>query len=159
GQRRRFLERQFARNAADITTARQRLRRQAERREAKHAIARRDVLYAGTDGFDDTANLVAEDARIRRLAGGKRERLEHVAKVHARGFDVDQHFTHPAGRRRKRRETQSVEVAALAGLEAQGRRWIERLLDGRTSWREALCVAGFATEGDFALGVIARQFA
>ena len=45
-QRRRFLERQVARNAADITAARQRLRGEAEHREAKHAIARRDVLHA-----------------------------------------------------------------------------------------------------------------
>ena len=159
GQRRCFLERQFARNAADITAARQRLRCKAEHREAKHAITRCDVLHARTDGHDDTANLVAEDARIQCLAGIKRESLEHVAEVHARGFDVDQHFTRPAGAQRERREAQRVEVAALAGLEAQRHRRIERLLNGRTSSREALCVAGFATEGDFALGVVPQQFA
>ena len=57
GQRRRFLERQVARNAAHIAAARQRLRRKAEHREAKHAIARRDVLHARADGFDDRRRL------------------------------------------------------------------------------------------------------
>ena len=128
GQRGRFLERQLARNAAHIAAARQRLRGQAEDGEAKDAIARRDMRHAGADGLDDAADFVAEDARVGRFAGIKRERLEHVAEVHARGFDVDQHFTRPAGRQRERREAQRVEMAALAGLEAQRHRRIERLL-------------------------------
>ena len=82
----------------------------------KRIVRRRDVLHAGTDRHDDTANLVAEDARIRCLARIKRERLEHVAEVHARGFDVDQHFTRAAGWQGERRKAQRIEVAALAGL-------------------------------------------
>ena len=143
GQRRRFLERQIRRNAADIAAARQRLRGEAEYRETKHTISRRDVLHAGADCLDDTADFVAENARIRRIAGIKRERLEHVAEIHSRGFDVDQHFTRAAGRQRKRSEAQGVEMAALAGFEAQRQERIEPLLArrgdrGRVVGRSAL---------------------
>src|SRR4029453_6429714 len=46
----------------------------------------RHMLHPGPHGRDDPANLVAEDARIRRLAGIKRQRLEDIAEVHACGF-------------------------------------------------------------------------
>ena len=158
-QRRRFLEREFARNAAHIAAARERLRGEAEDREAKHAVARRDVRHARADRLHDAADFVAEDARVGRFAGIKRERLEHVAEIHARGFHVDQHFARPARRQRKRREAQRVEVAALARFEPQRDLRRERLLHGRTPATEALHVAGFAAEGDFALDVGALQFA
>src|SRR5690349_19002044 len=50
-------------------------------------------------------------------------------------------------------------MAAFAGLEAQRHRWIERLLNRRTSARKTLCVASLTSEGDFALGVIPQKFA
>ena len=127
--------------------------------KAEDAIARRNVSHARTDLPDDPSNFIAENARDWRIPRIKRERFEHVAEVHARGFDVDQHFTWPAGGQRERREAQRVELAALAGLEAQRHRRIERLLHGGTSSRETLYVAGFATEGDFALAVVPQQFA
>ena len=98
-QRRRFLERQVVRNAAHVAAARQRLRREAEDRETEDAIARRDMRDAGTDRLDHAADFVAEDARIGRFAGIERERLEHVAEVHARGFHFDEHFAGPQGGR------------------------------------------------------------
>ena len=53
GQRRRFLEGEIRWNAADIAAARQRLSGEAEYRETKDAVARRDMGHAFTDGRDD----------------------------------------------------------------------------------------------------------
>ena len=130
-QRRRFLEGQARRNAPHVAAARQRLRGEAEYREAKHAIARRDVRHARADCLDDAADFIAENARIRRIAGIKRERLEHVAEIHSRGFDVDQHLAGTAGRQREWRETQRIEMPALAGFETQRHGGIEPLLARR----------------------------
>ena len=157
GKRRRFLEGQVGRDAAHVAAARQRLSGEAEYREAEDAIARRDVRYPRADCFDDAADFVAEDSRVRRFAGIKRQRLEHVAEIHARRFHFDQHLTRPAGRQRKRREAQRVEMAALAGFQAQRHRRVEPLLAGRTTAIEALYVASFASQGDLALGVFAQQ--
>ena len=132
GQRGRFLKRQPARNAADIAAARQRLRGEAEDRETEDAIAGRDVLHACADGLDHAADFVAEDARVGRFAGIKRERLEDVAEVHARGFHVDQHFARaaePAGRKAR--------SAACRGDRARGIRGAAAPRD-----RATCCVVG-----------------
>ena len=67
--------------------------------------------------------------------------------------------TRSARRQRERREAQRVEMAALAGFEAQRHRGIEPLLARRTAAVEALDVASFAAEGDFALRVVPQEFA
>jgi hypothetical protein len=104
GQRRCFLERQFTWNETDVTAARQCLSCKTKHREAEHSITRCDVRHTGTHGGDHAPNLVAENARIWCLAWIKRERLEHVAKIHASGFDVDQNLPRSAGRQRERRK-------------------------------------------------------
>ena len=138
-QRRRFLKREFVRNAAHVAAARQRLGGQAEDREAEDAIAGLTCVNVRTDRRDDAADFVAEDARVRRFAGIQRERLEHVAEIHARGFDVDEHFARTARRQREGREAQRVEMPALAGFEAQRNRRIERLLDRADGPRSSRC--------------------
>ena len=91
-------------------------------------------------------------------AGIKRESLEHVAEVHARGLDLDQDLAASAGWQREGREAQAVEQTALAGLEAQRHRGIELLLARRQAASDALHVACLAAEGDFALVVHMEQF-
>ena len=142
GQRRRFLERQVARNAADIAAARQRLRGKAEHREAKHAVSRCDVRHPRADGLDDTAHFVAEDARIRRFAGIKSERLEHVAEVHARGFDFDQHLD-----RVRRRAARTARSAACRDGRARGTQGATAPRDRATARRTDVRGRGVARSG------------
>ncbi len=85
-QRRRFFKRKSLRDAPHIAAAGEGLRRQAEDGEAEDAVARRHVRDAFADGAHDAADFVAEDARVRRLAGIERERLQHVAEIHAGGL-------------------------------------------------------------------------
>ena len=107
------------------------MRGQAEHGEAEHPVARRQMLDALADGHHLARHFVAEDARIAVSAGIERERLEHVAEIHARGLDLDQHLAGRADRQRERREAQAVEQAALAGFEAQRHGGIELLLARR----------------------------
>ncbi len=110
---------------------RQRVRGDSEDREAEDAISRCDVRHTRSDCLNDTANFVAKNARIRRIAGIKRERLEHVAKIHSRRFHVDQHLAGAALRQLKRSKAQRIEMPALAGFQAQRQGRIEPLLAGQ----------------------------
>ena len=130
-QRRRFLEREARRNPSHVAAPRDRLRGDSEDGETKDTISRRDVRDIGSDCFNDTADFVAENARIRSIARIKRQRLEHVAKIHSGRFHFDQHLTRAAWRQFKRSETERVEMPALAGFQTQRQGGIEPLLAGR----------------------------
>ena len=114
---------------------------------------------AGADGLHDTADLVAEDAGVGRFARVERERLEHVAEIHAGGFDVDKHLARPAGRQRKggkAREYRDGRVRGIRGGAGQRDRATARST-GRP--RSRRCdITRLAAEGDFAFGIRAEQF-
>ena len=152
GQRGGLLEGQAGRNPAHVAAARQRLRGQPKDREAEDAVTRRDMSHARADGLHDAADFVAEDARVRRFAGIERERLEHVAEVHARGLHFDQHFARPAGRQGEGRETQACRDGRARGTRAATARRHRAVARAAARPRvEALHVARLAAEGDFAL--------
>ena len=119
---------------------RQRLRGEAENREAENAIARRDMGHARPDLSNDTTDFIAENARVRRITGIKRERFEHVAKIHSGRFDVDQDLAGAAWRQFKGSETKGIEMSALTGFETERQGGIEPLFAGRTAAIQALDV-------------------
>ena len=108
---------------------------------------------------NDTSHFVAENARIRRITGIKRERLEHVAKIHPRRFHVDQHLAGAALRQLERSETERIEMPALAGFEAQRQGGIKPLLAGRPAAIQSLGITRFAAEGNLALRGFEDQLA
>ena len=83
---------------------------------------------SGADGLDHARHFVAEDPRVRRFRRIERERLEHVAEIHARGFHFDHHLARAAGWQGERHQFQRVQQSALAGLEPQRHRGFEHLL-------------------------------
>ena len=158
-QRRRFLEGKVCRNAPHVCAARQRLRGDSEYGEAKNAISRCDVSHARSNLPNDTSHFIAENARVRRIAGIKRERFEHVAKIHARRFDVDQHLAGTTRRQLKRSKTKGIKMPTLTGLETQRQRGIKPLLARGPAAIQSLGIARFAAEGDLALRGFAKQLA
>ena len=69
--------------------------------------------------FDDAANFVAKNARIRSIAWIKCQRLEHVAKIHSGRFHFDQHLTRAARRQFERSKAERVETTAFAAFQTQ----------------------------------------
>src|SRR4029077_3330457 len=120
--------------------------------QAKHSVAWLHMPNSCPDRRDDPANLVSENAGIRRFTRIKRERLEHVTEIHARGPHVDDHFARTAHPLHEGSEVQGLEVAAFTGFEAQRHRRIKRALDVWTSAVESRDVTSLATKRDLALG-------
>ena len=92
------------------------MRGNSEDGETKHTISRRDVRDIGANCFNDAANFVAKNARIRSIARIKRQRLEHVAEIHSGRFHFDQHLTRAARRQFERSKAEGVETAAFASI-------------------------------------------
>src|SRR6478609_6641664 len=109
----RLFKGQIVRNSAHVAGTRYRLCRQPEHGQTEDPVAWPNVRNIGSNGGDDTANFVSEDARIGRFAGIKRESLQHVAEIHAGRLNVDYYFARPARRLRKRNEPQTIELAPL----------------------------------------------
>jgi hypothetical protein len=72
------------------------------------------MRYTRPNFFNDAANFVAKNARVRSIARIKRECLEHIAEIHSRCFHFDQHLARSARRQFKREEAERVETTALA---------------------------------------------
>ena len=92
-------------NPADIAAAREGLRSKAKNGQTENTVPRFNVLDVRADRGHDTRDFVPEDASIRCFTRIKRERLEHIAEIHSRGFDIDHHFAWTAGGQRERTET------------------------------------------------------
>src|SRR2546423_1510848 len=97
-------------------------------------------------------------ASIRRFTGVKRERLENIAEIQRRGFDIDHDFIRAALRRHERRKSQSIEMAAVARFQAQRNRRIELLLNRSTSAIDSLHITRLTAKSDFTLQLGAHQF-
>ncbi|HEY2343848.1 MAG TPA: hypothetical protein VGH90_12480 [Chthoniobacteraceae bacterium] len=108
-----------SRNAPDVARARDRLSRKTKNSEPKYSISRNDVSDGLTDRPNDTGNFVTKNSRIRSVTRIKRESLEHVAEIHSRSFDFDQHLPWFTRRELEGSKAQRVEVAAFASFEAQ----------------------------------------
>ena len=91
-QRRGFLVGKIFRHLPHVGGAGQRVGREAENRETERLVADGQMRDAFADCHDLARHFVAEDPRVGGFGGIERERLEHVAEVHAGGFDLDQHF-------------------------------------------------------------------
>ena len=158
-QRRRFLKRKVLRNTPHVAARAIVWVASPNTARPKTRSPGCDVGHTRTDRPNDAANFIAEDARVGRIAGIKRERLEHVAEIHPRRLHVDQDLARSARRQRERRKTQRIEVTALAGFESQRQSRIEPLLARRPAAIESLDVARFAAQGDLAFRVFAQQLA
>src|SRR5262249_43044071 len=123
----------IGRNATHITASRDCLRREAEDCETENAITRFYVRDIGSDGGNDPAHFVAEDAGIGCFARIKRECLEHIAEIHSRGFDIDDYFFRTAGRLNERCKVQRIELTSLARSQTQWHRRIQCSRYARTS--------------------------
>ena len=82
----------------------------------------------GSNRPNDTANFVAENARIRSVARIKRQRLEHVAEIHSGGFHFDQYLARTALRQLEWSKAKRIEMTAFAGFQTQRQSGIEPLL-------------------------------
>ena len=69
------------------------------------------------DGQHFPCHLITKNTGIRSLGWVQGERLKHVAEIHSRCFDLNQHLAGPADRQRERSEPQAVKQPAFAGLE------------------------------------------
>src|SRR5205807_8171831 len=107
----------------------------------------------------NTSDFVAEDSGIRRFTGIKRERLEDIAEIQRRGFDIDDDFVRAARRQHERRKSQSIEVAAVARFQAQRNRGIELLLNRSTAAIDSLHITRLTAKSDFTLRLSPQQFA
>jgi hypothetical protein len=87
--------------------------------KTEHAISRRDMRDIGANCFDDAADFVAKNARIRSVARIKRQRLEHVAEIHSGRFHLNQHLARAARRQFERSKAESIETAAFAAFQTQ----------------------------------------
>ena len=92
------------------------MRGDPENGEAEHTITWRDVCDTRAHGLNNAANFVAKNTRIRSIARIKCQRLEHVAEIHSRHFDFDQHLGRAALRQFKWSEVERVQTTALAGF-------------------------------------------
>jgi hypothetical protein len=111
--RRGFLKRKAVRNTAHAAAARNRLRRQAKYSQTKNPVARFHVGNSRTYLSNDPANFVSENSSVRRFTRIKCERLEHIAEIHTRGFDVDDDLARTAGWLREWPKCQSFQVTAF----------------------------------------------
>ena len=157
-KRRGFFKREAVRDDAHIASPRHRVSREAKHREAKHAVARRDVRHAAADRLHHASHFVAEDAGVRRLGGIERERLQHIAEIHARRAHFDHDFTRAALWQREGHQPQRIKKTTLAGLQPQRDFAGEHLLARLQPANDAPHVARLAAKRDLALGVALLQF-
>ena len=87
--------------------------RQTEDREPKGLVADGQVSDTRADGDHLAGHFVAENPRVGSFRRIKRQRLEHVAEIHARRLDLDEHLARRAHRQGERHELQAVEQPAL----------------------------------------------
>src|SRR5260370_30807776 len=109
----------MCRNPSHVSRARYRVRGNSEDSEPEHTISWREVRDVRANCFDDTADFVAKNSRIRSIAWIKRQRFQHVAEIHSVRFHFNQHLTRAARRHFERCEAESVEAAALAALQTR----------------------------------------
>ena len=147
---------QMRRNPSHVSGTRDRVSSDSEDGETEHTISRRDVRDIGANCFNDAADFVAKNARIRSIARIKRQRLEHVAEIHSGRFHFDQHLTRAARRQFERSEAEGVETAAFAAFQTQRQERIEPLLGGEAAAVQSSNIASFTSQGDLALRVFAR---
>src|ERR1700745_2904052 len=119
-----FLEGKMVRNTTYVAAARERLRREAKHSQAKHSVARLHMPNPCTNRRDDPADLVSEHASMRCFTRIKRERLQHVTEIHARGPHVDDYFVRTAHPLYEGSEVQGLEVATFTRFEGQRHRRI-----------------------------------
>ena len=74
-------------------------------------------LTSLADGQHFPCDFVTEDTSIRCVGRIQAERLEHVAEIHSRGFDLDQHLRLDRRGNVNGLNLSRVELPAFAGLE------------------------------------------
>ena len=146
----------MCRNPSHVSRARYRVGGNSEDGEPEHTISWREVRDVRANCFDDTADFVAKNSRIRSIAWIKCQRLEHVAEIHSGRFHFNQHLTRAARRHFERCEAEGVEAAAFAAFQTQRQDRIEPLFGGQATAVQSSNIASFTPQGDLALPVFAR---
>src|ERR1700730_2422794 len=104
----------MCRNPSHVSCTRYRVSGNSEDGEPEHAISGREVRDVRANCFDDAANFVAKNARIRSIARIKCQRLKHVAEIHSGRFHFNQHLTRAAWRQFEGSKAECVETTAFA---------------------------------------------
>jgi len=157
-QRRRRFKRQSVRDGPHIAGPCHRNRCQPEHRQAEHPVARRHMRDAAAHGDDHARHFVTKDAGIGRFCRIERQRLEHIAEIHARGFHLDGHLAGATSRQGEGDQAQRIQQPALAGLQPQRDRGIQHLFARLQTAVNAPDITSLAAECNLAFGVLFEQF-